>query len=79
MMSFHQYCIDEHQELVLEQMIPLIVAHARASGVPSKTVVLTSFVALATILQREGMERSALLQAIDSAQLNVRKSVEVLH
>jgi len=50
MMSFHQYCIDEHQELVLER----------------------------TILQREGMERSALLQAIDSAQLNVRQSVEVL-
>lgn len=78
-MSFRQYRIDDHQEFVLEQLIPLIVGHARTSGVPSKTVVLTSFVALATILQCEGIERSALLQAIETAQLNGRKTAEVLH
>ncbi|WP_312916841.1 hypothetical protein [Stutzerimonas kunmingensis] len=79
MMNVHQYRIDDHQAFVLEQLIPLIVSHARASGVPSKSVVLTSFIALATILQCEGMERSALLQAIDTAQLNGRKTAEVLH
>lgn len=79
MMPFRQYRIDEHQEFVLEQLIPLIVSHARASGVPSKDVVLASFVALATILQCEGMECSALLQAIETAQLNGRKTAEVLH
>lgn len=79
MMPLHQYRIDDHQEFVLEQLIPLIVGHARTSGVPSKTVVLTSFVALATILQCEGIERSALLQAIDSARLTEREASEVLH
>ncbi len=79
MMTFRQYRIDDHQEFVLEQLIPLLVDHARASGVPSKTVVLTAFIALATILQCEGMERSALLQAIDTARLTAREASEVLH
>lgn len=79
MMNVRQYRIDEHQEFVLEQLIPLIVGHARANGVPSKAVVLTSFVALATILQCEGMERSALLQAIDTARITAREASEVLH
>ena len=79
MIVISNHRIEEHQEFVLEQLIPLIVGHARANGVPSKTVVLTAFIALATILQCEGMERSALLQAIDTAQLNGRKAAEVLH
>ncbi|HBO3155639.1 hypothetical protein [Pseudomonas aeruginosa] len=79
MTTLRQYRVDGHQAFVLEQLIPLIIGHARASGVPSKAVVLTSFVALATILQCEGMERSALLQTIETSQLNGRKTAEVLH
>jgi hypothetical protein len=79
MIVISNHCIEEHQEFVLEQLIPLIVGHARASGVPSKTVVLTDVIALATILQCEGMERSALLQVIDTARLREREASEVLH
>lgn len=79
MIGLPQQHIDDHQEFVLEQLIPLIVGHARASGAPSKTVVLATFLALATILQYEGTERSALLQAIDTARLTEREVSEVLH
>ncbi|MOA04897.1 hypothetical protein D3C78_1244700 [compost metagenome] len=72
-------CIEDHQEFLLDQLIPLIVGHARACDVPSKTVVLAAFLALATILQCEGMERSTLLQAIDTARLTQREASEVLH
>lgn len=74
-----RHCIEDHQEFVLDKMIPLIVDHARASGAPSKTVALAAFLALATILQCEGMERSVLLQAIDTARLTEREASEVLH
>lgn len=79
MIALPHHHIDDHQEFVLDQLIPLIVGHARASGAPSKIVVLAAFLALATILQCEGMERSALLQAIDTARLTEREASEVLH
>lgn len=79
MMPFRQYRIDDHQAFVLEQLTPLIVGHARANGAPSKIVALAAFLALATILQCEGMERGALLEAIDTARLTEREASEVLH
>ena len=74
-----RHCIEDHQEFVLDNLIPLIVGYAHASGAPSKTIALTAFLALATILQCEGMERSVLLQAIDAARLTEREASEVLH
>lgn len=72
-------CIEDHLAFLLDQLIPLIIDHARASGAPSKTVALAAFLALATILQCEGIERSTLLQAIDAARLTEREASEVLH
>lgn len=71
--------IEDHQEFVLEYLIPKIVSHARASGSPSPVVALAAFFALATILQAEGMPRSTLIQAIDAVYLPEHKAPEVLH
>ncbi|MBV2134066.1 hypothetical protein KRX52_14900 [Pseudomonas sp. MAP12] len=79
MIVINNHRIEEHREFVLEQLIPLIVGHARNSGSPSEAVTLASFFALATILQAEGMSRSTLLQAIDTARLSEHEASEVLH
>lgn len=79
MIVINNHRIEEHREFILEQLIPLIVGHARNIGSPSEAVTLASFFALATILQAEGISRSALLQAIDTARLTEREASEVLH
>ncbi len=79
MIVINNHCIEEHREFVLEQLIPLIVGHARSIGSQSEAVTLASFFALATILQAEGMSRSTLLQGIDTTRLTEREASEVLH
>ncbi|MNG29592.1 hypothetical protein D3C84_1150510 [compost metagenome] len=79
MADLNNHSIEEHQEFVLDQLIPLIVGYARTSGSQSKVVVLASFFALVTILHAEGMQRSALIQAVDAASLSEPKAPEVLH
>lgn len=79
MTALNNHSIEEHQEFILDQLIPLIVGYARTSGSQSKVVVLASFFSLVKILQAEGMQRSALIQAVDAVSLSEPKAPEVLH
>lgn len=79
MIAFTHQGIEDHQQFVLDKLIPLIVGHARTSNTPSQVVAMKAFIALATILQCEGLERNALVNVIDTARLPQHVMPTVLH
>lgn len=79
MIAFTHQGIEDNQQFVLDQLIPLIVGHARTTNTPSRGVAMKAFLALATILQCDGLERSALVDAIDAVRLPQHVMPKVLH
>ncbi len=63
------YCMDTHEEFILDELLPLIVNHAAKNHHPADAVALASFLALGTILQSNGMDRDSLVFAIDASLL----------
>lgn len=61
--------VEDHEDFILEQLLPLIVGHAGASDTPPEVVVFACFLTLATILQAEGLDRDVLVCSIDAARL----------
>ncbi|EPS3502543.1 TPA: hypothetical protein ACGPPO_006679 [Pseudomonas aeruginosa] len=63
------YCMDTHEQFILDELLPLIVNHAAKNHHPADAVALASFLALGTILQSQGMDRDSLVFAIDASLL----------
>lgn len=79
MIAFTHQGIEDHPQFVLDQLIPLIVGHARITNTPSRVVSMKAFLALATILQCDGLERNALVDAIDTVRLPQHVMPKILH
>ena len=74
--SPHQF--QDHEQFILNQLLPLIAGHARASGTPSDVIALVSFLSLSTILQAKGMGRASLMAAIDGSHLPIHDGPEAM-
>ncbi|MCH4878885.1 hypothetical protein EQV97_16020 [Pseudomonas sp. TMW22090] len=70
---------EDHQQFVVDKLIPLIVGHACTTNTPSRIVAMKAFLALATILQCDGLERNALVDAIDTVRLPEHFMPKILH
>ncbi len=76
--DYSQHHVEDHEQFILEQLIPLIVGYARASGTPSEVVALSSFLSLSTVLQAKGLSRATLITAIDASRLPIHAAPEGL-
>lgn len=77
--TFEEHRIEDHQAFILGQLIPLLREYACISGVPPEVVAAAAFMALATILQTQGLDRDALMLCIDAARLEIHDIPEGLH
>lgn len=69
----------EHEEFITEQLFPLLVDYADRVGLPPESIALVSFLALSLILQsRGGMDREALIQAIEAVTVPPCEASETL-
>ena len=79
-MHYTGHRVEDHQDFIFDQLLPLIVGHARASNTPTEVITLASFLSLATILQAKGLSRETLPQCIDAARLpTIHEAPEGLH
>ena len=69
MTTYTGHRVEDHEDFILDTVLPLIVGRARASSTPSEVVALACFLSLATILQAKGLGRDTLMQCIDGARL----------
>lgn len=80
MTTYTGHRVEDHEDFILDTVLPLIVGHARVSNTPSEVVALACFLSLATILQAKGLSRDALMQCIDGARLpTIHEAPEGLH
>lgn len=56
-----------HETFILDDLLPLVVGHAKAEGHPTEMVALACFLSLSTILLRKGIPRETLIQGIDNS------------
>lgn len=79
MTTYTGHRVEDHEDFILEQLLPLIVNHAGASDTPTEVVTFAAFLSLATILQDKGIGRDVLMRAIDAARLPTQNAPEGLH
>lgn len=72
--------VEDHEQFIFDQLLPLIVGYSRASDTPSEVVVMAAWLCLSTILQAKGLGRDTLMQCIDGARLpTIHEAPEGLH
>ncbi|PNF71624.1 hypothetical protein CXK96_16860 [Stutzerimonas stutzeri] len=76
--DYSQPQFQDHEQFILDQLLPLIVGYARTSGAQSEVVALCSFMSLSTVLQAKGMDRATLVAAIDASRLQMHDAPEGL-
>lgn len=54
MTTYTGHRVEDHEDFILEQLLPLIVDHAGASDTPTEVVTFAALLTLATILQARG-------------------------
>lgn len=69
MSRYISYRIEDHETLLLNQLLPLIGSHAKSSNTPIKVAALMALIGLATVLQSNGISRKALIDCIDCSRL----------
>ncbi|GAB3380379.1 hypothetical protein [Azotobacter armeniacus] len=79
MTTYTGHRVEDHEDFILEQLLPLIVDYAGASDTPTEVVTFAAFLSLATILQAKGLGRDVLMRAIDAARLQSHEALEGLH
>lgn len=78
MTTYTGHRVEDHEDFILEQLLPLIVDYAGASDTPTEVVTFACFLTLATILQAKGLGRDVLMRAIDAARLPTHDAPEGL-
>ncbi|AJE23150.1 hypothetical protein [Azotobacter chroococcum] len=76
MTTYTGHRVEDHEDFILEQLLPLIVDYAGASDTPTEVVTFAVFLTLATILQAKGLSRDVLVRAIDAARLQTHEALE---
>ena len=69
MTTYTGHRVEDHEDFILDTLLPLIVGHAQTSNTPSEVVVMAAWLALSTILQHKGLSRDSLMQCIDASRL----------
>lgn len=71
---YEGHSVQDHEQYLMEELLPGLVNYADRSDTPSDVVVLAAFLTLATILQSKGLGRETLMKAIDAAALQAGES-----
>jgi len=79
MTTYTGHRVEDHEDFILEQLLPLIVDHAGASDTPTEVVAFAVLLTLATVMQAKGLGRDVLVRAIDAARLQTHDLPESLH
>ena len=69
MKTYIGYRMEDHEEFIFDQLLPLIIGYARTCNIPTEVAALAVFLSLATVLQAKGLNRTILINCIDSARL----------
>lgn len=78
MKTYIGYRMEDHEEFIFDQLLPLIIGYARTCNIPTEVAALAAFLSLATVLQAKGLNRGTLINCIDSARLPTHDKPEVL-
>lgn len=78
MTTYTGHRVEDHEQFILEQLLPLIVDYAGDSDTPTEVVTFAAFLTLATILQAKGLNRDTLMRAIDASRLMTHDAPEGL-
>lgn len=78
MTTYAEHRVEDHEQFIFDQLLPLIVGYARASNTPSEVVALASYMCLVTVLQSKGLSRETMIQAIDGSLLPIHEAPEGL-
>lgn len=68
--------MQKHETFILDTLLPIVAAHARAIGASSEESAMAAFLALGTVLQSKGFSDSDLLTAIKVSRLGVHAQPE---
>lgn len=69
MKTYIGYRMEDHEEFIFDQLLPLIIGYARTCNIPTEVAALAAFLSLATVLQAKGLNRTIMINCIDSARL----------
>lgn len=74
MSRYEGHNVQDHEQFLMEELLPGIVSYSGRSGTPAEVVVMAAFLSLATILQSKGLCRETLMEAIDASALQAGES-----
>lgn len=74
MNPYEGHSVQDHEQFLMEELLPSIVSYSGRSTTPPEVVVMAAFLSLATILQSKGLGRETLMKAIDAAALQAGES-----
>ncbi len=74
-----EHHVADYEALIVDQIFPLVVAHARASSAPIEVLVMATLLSLATVMHIKGLSRCTLIQLIDATFLTIHEAPEGLH
>ena len=74
MSIYEGHSVQEHEQFLMEELLPNIVGYSRRTDTPPEVVVMAAFLSLATILQSKGLCRETLMEAIDASALQAGES-----
>lgn len=69
MKTYIGYRMEDHEEFIFDQLLPLIIGYAHTCKIPPEVAALAAFLSLATVLQAKGLNRTILINCIDTARL----------
>ena len=69
MKTYIGYRMEDHEEFIFDQLLPLIIGYARTCNIPTEVAALAAFLSLATVLPAQGLHRDTMLTSIDSPRL----------
>lgn len=74
MSIYEGHSVQDHEEFLIEELLPNIGDYSRRTNTPAEVVVMAAFLSLATILQGKWLRRETLMKAIDAAALQAGES-----
>lgn len=78
-MSIHNiHRVEDHDAFLMDDLLPAVVGYADSKEVPPDVVAFAVFLAMATMLQANGVGRDTLMHAVDALQYLTHNAPEVL-
>ena len=78
MSAYKGHRVEDHQDFILDHLLPSIVGYARDSGTPTEVVAFAAFLSLATVLHGKGVPRATIVAALDAARVPTHLAPEVV-